>query len=914
MSRRARAALPAARSSFVGRAAELRAVIDAFAGGTRLLTLVGLGGTGKTRLALEAARVLAREHPLEGGEHFCDLSHARGEDDVCRAVASSLGVALERGAGAALLLARALAARPPTLLVLDNFEQIVAVAPATAGAWLDAAPELRLLVTSREPLRLQGETLLEVLPLPTVHGSEGRSDAAELFVERARALRAGAAVECEPSVIDRIVEALDGLPLAIELAAARLAVLSPGELLELLPRPFELLTRGARDLPDRQSSLERALDWSWDRLDDHERAAFAQCSVFHGGFTRDAAEAVLEPAPAGAGERAPSTLDLLQSLREKSLLVVDASRSDQPPRFAMLATVRAYAEVRLRAAGGYRAARARHAAHYLQRARAAAAGLSGLESRRHLAALTAELDNLAAIVDGAAEGGDEAALALSVLLALEPFFDLRGPAFDALPRLDAALEAMAGEQSAPSSSELLGEARRLRGKLRRMHAMLGPAVEDIEVALACARARADRVAEGRALVDLGLVHRAAGRSPEVERTAVSSVALLESAGAPPALLAFARGLVAIGAHSQGRLEEARPVYRRALDELAAAGDRRAEGVLLGSYGFLCQDLGDLDEAERQYQRALEIHRDLGNRRSEGVVLGYLGNVQRSRRDLEGALSRYADATALLREQGDEQFEGVFYMDWGILLLDHGRPDEAIAQFEEALVHLGRAGDVRCAALVLGHLGAVYAAASRIAEAERCFDEAAAKLRVSGDPHFGQVVAVLAGQLDVARTLSARASGRTGEADRALEAARARLDAAERVQRPSEHVLFARRRLQRALDAAEPPADALVVAPDASWFRAPHATPSDLTTRPPLRNMLGALADARLRAPGEALAADALFAAGWPGERIQRGAMHNRVRVALSTLRKLGLAAALVRSEGGWLLDPAVPLVLAARTP
>jgi predicted ATPase/class 3 adenylate cyclase len=335
--------LPAERDAFVGRSTDLLQIARQFESGTRLLTLLGTGGTGKTRLAIRYGRRWLGDWP--GGVWFCDLSEASTLDGVCYAVSRTLGVRLGAGDPVAQV-ADAITARGQCLVVLDNFEQLTQHAAATLGQWLDGR-DASFLVTSREKLGLPGEVVQPVEPLPL----EG--PAFDLFVVRARAARADFVLDdAGRASIEQAVRWLDGLPLAIELAAARMTLFSPAQLLERLRDRFQVLA--GRRGPDRQATLRAAIDWSWQLLSPAEQAAFAQCSTFEGGFTLAAAEGVLDLTT--AADPLP-VVDAIQALVDKSLLRRRAVDSDVPrheidePFFGMYVSIHEFARERCREHG-----------------------------------------------------------------------------------------------------------------------------------------------------------------------------------------------------------------------------------------------------------------------------------------------------------------------------------------------------------------------------------------------------------------------------------------------------------------------------------------------------------------------------------------------------------------------------------
>jgi predicted ATPase len=393
--------LPRERDAFVGRAADLAAVAARFDAGARVLTVLGPGGTGKTRLARrygEVGSAIGRRRLL-----LRPLGSADAGGRVLRCRPGARRAPRQDDPG--VQLGHAIATRGRCLVILDNFEQIVEHAEATVGRWADRAPDAGFLVTSRERLRLAGEAVLPLEPLPI------DADGVELFALRARAQRPDFALTPkEPRRGPGIVALLDGLPLAIELAAARARVLSPAQLLERLSDRFSLLA-GARTAADRQATLRGAIDWSWNLLQPWEQAALAQCSVFEGGFTLDAAEAVLE---LSSWADAPSIVDVVQMLVDKSLLrtwaPVDQSRHAlDEPYFGMYLTIHEYAAEKLATSGAERrrAAQERHGRHFARfGSENACSPCAGRGAGARRSTLTLELDNLVAACKRAVAHGD----------------------------------------------------------------------------------------------------------------------------------------------------------------------------------------------------------------------------------------------------------------------------------------------------------------------------------------------------------------------------------------------------------------------------------------------------------------------------------------------------------------------------
>ena len=407
--------LPRPASSFLGRQAELQELLSRIEQGARLVTLTGPGGTGKTRLALEAATTLVSEY--KAGVFWVGLASLRDPALVTETISQVLGA---KDGLAAHIGAREL------LLLLDNLEQVIEAAPVLSEL-VQACPNLTLLVTSRELLRLQGEVEYPVPPLAS-------SEAVALFCARAQ-------LPASEEIAD-LCARLDNLPLAVELAAARAKALTVAQILERLSQRLDLL-QGGRDADPRQQTLRATIAWSYDLLTPAEQELFQSLSVFAGGCTLEAAEEV-----------ADASLDTLQSLVEKSLLRF--TPSDTGGRYWMLETIREYASGRLRQIGESDKVRERLAAHLLGRAERAEPELQGIEASDWLDRLDAERENFRAALDWAEEAGT-AELELRLATALRDFWDARGPIGEALRRLEHAVH-RAGDLLPQRRADALREA------------------------------------------------------------------------------------------------------------------------------------------------------------------------------------------------------------------------------------------------------------------------------------------------------------------------------------------------------------------------------------------------------------------------------------------------------------------------
>jgi predicted ATPase/class 3 adenylate cyclase len=425
--------LPPSPNRTIGRADDVRAIADRLrVDGVRLLTLTGPGGVGKTRLGLEAARAV--EADFADGAYFVSLAALQRPEDVPTAVVKTFAIVVLSGESADQAAARFLSAKH-VLLVVDNFEHVLAAAPVI-GALLGAGPALTVLATSREPLGLHAEQRYPVSPLalpaqttPRDADALAEVDAIALFCARARAHDPRFNLDdANARSVAEICWRVDGLPLAIELAAARCGLLSPGEIAQRLDDALGALGSGARDAPARQQTLRATIDWSHELLGDAERQCFARFAVFAGGATVQAAETITR-----AG------LDTLDGLAAKSLLVLRQD-AHTPSRLGMLETVRAYATERFASTADEQAVRERHYLHYLVLAQrhGTERALWGESGNEHLATLDAEVDNLHAAL-GWAIGQADAEHALAMAAALGWYWIMRNRYAEAVDWVDQAL-------------------------------------------------------------------------------------------------------------------------------------------------------------------------------------------------------------------------------------------------------------------------------------------------------------------------------------------------------------------------------------------------------------------------------------------------------------------------------------------
>lgn len=843
----------------VGRADELATMRVAMQKGPCLLHVTGPAGSGKSALALEAAR---RFGP---GTRLLRLGSASDQAGVSAVLA-------ERGwAGS---LEAWIAEIRSGAIVLDAIDDVADLVRRALDSLLAAGLNVPILLTSSERLGLPGEQTVVAGPLSATASRE-------LFARSVRRAREGASLSEDEEAVGRVVACLGGLPLALVSAAERMSILDAGELAKRLEAGGRPVLAGT----ELESSLRRALD----RLSPELCSAVRQCSVFEGAFSVEDAEAVVKL------ESGRAVVEALHDLRKRWMLSSDP-RDEHAMRLAMGKVLRAFVRDEAETLGAVHEARTRHAQHFAARARRQWRDEGPLVARF-------ELEDFLGAARTLCDEGDLDG-ALSLIACIEP----TEPTLLTTPSGRELLDTLVAKSGTKGDRSLEGRALLARGRILQYVGRTDLAVIDVEGALEHARKGKDPLLEGLVLQRLGSLRTDSGEAPLAVTLLGRSVGLLEPRswrGTVSALNTLGTAEMACGDNTaaresflraltlrerhgdsdgtgqehagigatlfqEGRLDEAVRSFDRARDLLAKAGSRDTFGYTLAARAMAVQELGRFADAESDLGRALEAFRVAKNRRFWRVFSGYLAQAQHEAGAHDRAETTYRDAIRALRTDGHVAYEGLFTASLAALLATCGRCEEAESLIQDAGLRSGDSGgrkDPRSLAMEI-HGGHLALAKAKIAK-EKGEDPS---------PH--------------------------------LERAKARLALAVDA-RTDDDVRFAERLLARAisaLDGGASPTESLYVGKDVSSFRVGPRAPVDLRRKRATRSMMRALVDERLRAPGAPMSVEALVKATWPGERILPHAALSRAYVTVLMLRNLGLRSLLLQRDGGYLLDPEVPLL------
>ena len=636
--------LPLQPTPLVGREKEVEEVVERLhSEEVRLLTLTGPGGTGKSRLALQAAAELLEE--FEDGVFFVALATITDPALVSSAIAGPLGV--EESADQSLMESlKSYLHHKHLLLILDNFEQVLEGTPVV-GELVAACPGLKFLTTSRIPLRLYGEQEYAVLPLdlpdprvlPPVKVLT-QYEAVRLFVERARAIKADFSVTNEnaPAVAE-ICARLDGLPLAIELAAARVRLLSPHAMLTRLGNRLKLLKGGSRDLPTRQQTLRGTIDWSYELLEDEEKRLFGRLSVFSGGRTLEAIEEICEP------EGDIDALEGVESLLEKSLLRRE-EKAEGESRFVMLETVHEYAREKLEESGEAEEIKRAHAEYFIALAEEADAELKGVNQLEWLERLEFEHDNMRAALSWALEQA-EAQMALRLVGALCWFWWMRGHYSEGRRWLEEVL-AMKGRGSPKVRAMVLAGAATLASSQGDADRAEGACEEGLELLEHEGREASE--AKSYLLVTLGYLALSKEDHARAQELFEESMVLSRERRNDWELASSLYSLATVF-YLRGDSERATELLEESMDLFRELGDKYLLASVLNSLGLVAHSQGNLVRAQKLTEEGVALKRELGATGDVGLGLCNMGWIALLQNDLSRAADLYEESLSVAWEAG-----------------------------------------------------------------------------------------------------------------------------------------------------------------------------------------------------------------------------------------------------------------------
>jgi non-specific serine/threonine protein kinase len=760
--------LPIELTAFIGREREMAAVKELLQR-NRLLTLTGPGGCGKTRLALRLAA--DRVGAMKDGVWLVDLASLSDPKLVPQAAASALSVREQAGRTLLDTLTDYLESKQ-VLLVLDNCEHVLAACAQFAQALLRACAGLRILATSRERLKVPGEAAWPVpslsLPaadLPAQLDDLRQSEAIRLFVDRAASVLPTFRLGPDNAApIAQICQRLDGIPLAIELAAARVRMLSVVEIAARLDDVFRLLTGGSQVAPPRQQTLRATMDWSYRMLAEHEQALFRRLSVFAGGWSLPAAEQVC----ADAGLEASEVLEVLSQLIDKSLVAVEAQRGEA--RYRMLETIRQYAYDKLLESGEAEQVQERHCRFFLKFAEETKPQLRGPEQVMWLNRVEAEHDNLCAVLRYAVDKKDDAEPGLRLAVALSSFWQIH----------DYWSEGREWTQQALARTEALARAglrARAQNSLVRFMRALGDyrAAQSLaDQCLALCRELEDKRGVADILESLGLMAWHQSDYAAAQSFFEQSLALSQETGNR---LGAADALHNLGhvTLDQGHYEQANARFQDSLSLLREAGDKESVITLISDIGLLAYLQEDYAKARSFFEESLALYQEMAIREGLARSFNRLGDLARCQGDDDRAEALYLESLTLYQQIGLKPFIAGALHNLGYIAQHRKDYTQAMTHFHESLRLFQDIGDKKGVAEclmglagIIGNQGQLEPAARLFGAAEALRESVGAILWPANRIEYQRSLAALRAQLDEDALAAAWAEGRALSMENAIE--------------------------------------------------------------------------------------------------------------------------------------------------
>ena len=855
-------------STFVGRDSELAWLMERVQEGGRLVTIFGPPGVGKTRLAVEMIAV-AKQPGFEC--FFCDLTPARTLEAVCEIVLETIKGAERSGAQSpSRAVTDAMAGLGLAVVVLDNFEHLVEIAASSVAEWASANPHASFIVTSREVLRIPGESAYELAPLsvPASTREIETSASGRMLLDTLQNYRqANQLSESDREQLLDVLARLEGLPLAIEIVGPRISLLGLSVVHDKLDVVLGAEPRAARGARRSTKTLHDTIAWSWSMLDDDERRVLTACAVFQGGFTLEALEALFE------GDAPEKAVLALTTLREKSLVRALPNSVQGTPRFGLYATIAAFAAERLEPMERRALVEKRHRSYFAAFARRAAA-----QERQAIELVHDETANLVVAI----EGDDFSVLedSFALLLAL-PMMGKIAPR-RRLSLFERFIETHSLEDNARSADLLIAH-----GELLQTADRDPEAEEKLSRALTIARAQGDHRAEFRALTRLGGT--LLDRDPRLSVEPLEETLRRARDLGDLATEAFALSYLTLAHLNLGNTEAALRVGMLAVD-VASAGGTHFPGYVVNAkvhFALVCLAKRDFATGEENLRSALKLATSIGLISHEAFAASMTAFSRHASGALDEAETLYRSAIGRNESLRRMSIAGVMRGGFALLLVERNRLREAFAELTLAEQHFRNyARDRAWGALVAG-----------LAEVVR------AKLHETPLDLSAQIGA--AGELGPLVTLLYALH----DPEAAVPTTSVRVHAFEWTL-----IETAIERLRAIPKALEPPREttrdaALLVHVNGHWFRPPGGTVIPCYGRSVIPRLLRALAEQRSSRPGEPLTVDALRAIGWPHERMSDESARTRLRQAMAVLRKLGMGKLIIWQDVGYILNPSVPVEL-----
>lgn len=879
---------------FVGRAELLEQLSADFEDAARVVTVTGPPGIGKTRVAREFANTWTESFP--GGVWFLELAEMESPSEIASTIAERLGIPIDAG-DEIERTAHSLAGRGRTLVILDNAEHLDrAELAALLHKWLERASALRFLITSRSRLGAEFEICRSLSALTV-------DDAIALFEARARRITREFAVdEDNREAVRELVERLDRLPLAVKLAAGRIRLLSPDQMLERLNEPFDLLDSG--DTGTRQRSLQEAIETSWQSLSDAEREALAQCAVFRGGFPIEAAEGVVE-----LQDDAPPVLDVVAALVDNSLLqsTRDGSQGGRV-ELRMFESIRNFAADRLRDLHQVDEVQRRHAEYYRQQTRIWTGHRFDPEFLDWISTIEPHTENLEAVFEWYL--GRNAEAAAEVCCTLADFYQFR----QNLGRVDEFVERLLGEHD-------LSERPIVHAKLLHLKAFIVDSREKNRRAQKIRRRAIDLSEEGRSprlrcnlLLALGFGEFVLGYYDRTEPVFREAIEIAEREG-----FKFEQtAILSIWGREkceEGELGVARELFERALDLHEEIDAVYQASRLHINYSALLHRRGRYKEALEHVRRSVELVEGDGKvfRRTTGRanLAGLLTLVE----DYQEADEQFEEAVELLQKRGIRKAQANTLFDHGLLLLEMGETDRAETKLDEARRLSGpenRAGAFSNLGGAHGALALVEARRDDEAAARQHMEAAEALVGRAPSQHtakkFQRFLAIESVSVALALAGHRRDADETDEMQAYLERAGEQFRALDEDELESFEEKIAYRTLASAVDEwdglaeGDTETEAIVLGPEARWLELGDGERLDFSRRGPMRRLVLALVESHGDS-GASLSTYELLEEGWPEQNLSPDSGVNRVYTAISRLRDLGFDEYLETDDEGYFLAP-----------